>query len=198
MSEYRELIVALLKEQLNLVDDEDNYENKFLAEKIKGMATALKDAEVIGYATLLENKSNESIQDERETWDHMEDHNTVFFEKGDQVRELCIKVFYKDKLFNPDMSSYRDILEENKESLTKSDRYEKLSRYIDEKKVLDKIYNKMKNDLLPSYEENDTSKMPDEEYIKEQYPAYLSEIYRLANNHVKSEVEKSNYELENG
>jgi len=195
MSNYRELILILLEEQTNLVDDENNHESKFLAEKIKGMATILKDVEVIGHATLLENRSIESIQDEYEVLDQLGDYNNDFFDRNDQVRELCIKVFYKDKLFSPDMSSYRNLVEENKEALVKADRYEKLSRYIDEKKVLDKIYNKMKNDLLPSYGENETSKVPDEEYIKEQYPSYLSEIYRLANNHVKSEIEKSNYKL---
>ena len=195
MDRYRELILTLVKGWTEHANEEKRYETRFLAEAIKGMATHLKDVEVIGYATLLEDKSNELIQQEDAAWNYMDTYHDDFIERNEDIRKLCIKVFYKDEQFKPNMSKYRAILEENKGPLTKTNRYEKLSRYIDEKQVLDKIYNKIKGDLQTTFSGDDSQKMPDEEYIKEAYPDYLTEIYRLANNHVKSEVEKSVYEL---
>lgn len=198
MGDYRELILTTIKQLTESVDEEHRYEVQFLAKAMKKMAEHLKDVEVIGFATLLENETMRLINQENEAYDNMMDPSCYQegFEKMDAVKKLCVKLFYKEKVFNADMSKYRIILEENKDNLVKTERYEKLERYVDEKKVIDKIYVKMKNDLQPDFEASDFV-MPDEESIRNLYPTYLSEIYRLANNHVKSEIEKADYETNN-
>lgn len=192
MDNYRELILITLKALSESVDEEHRYEARFLARSVKQMAEHLKDAEVIGFATLLENETVRLIDQENEAYEEMSNHEP--FEQMDAVKQLCIKLFYKEEVFSADMSKYRKIIEENKEELVKTERYKKLKKYLDEKNVLTKIYTKMKNDLQPSFDELHFV-MPDEESIKKLYPDYLSEVYRKAEKHINSEVERAQNEL---
>lgn len=194
MSDYRELILNVLKKLTESVDEEHRYEAQFLAIAMKQMAERLKDAEVIGFATLLENEATRLIDQENEAYDNMSYQEV--FEQSDAVRSLCIRLFYKENVFSADMNKYEAILEENKDNLVKAEKYKKLKRYLDEKTVITKIYTRMKNDLQPVFD-TPNFVMPDEESIKKLYPDYLSEMYRLADKHVKSEIEKANNEVKN-
>lgn len=205
MDKYRDLIITMLKALDESVNDDIRYEAEFLAKTIKGIAEHLKDVEVIGYATLVESTAKRLIDQEDDIFEMMGTHESEFgwggknFEehetRGEEIRQLCIKVIYKDKSLIPDMSSFRKILEQNKELLTSTNRYQRLNKYLSEDTVNNKIYTKIKSQLQSQY--SDVSKeMPTEDTIKDLYPSYLEDIHRLANNHVKSEIEKASYEVQ--
>lgn len=205
MDKYRDLIITMLKALDESVNDDIRYEAEFLAKTIKGIAEHLKDVEVIGYATLVESTAKRLIDQEDDIFEMMGTHEDEFgwggknFEehetRSEEIRQLCIKVIYKDKSLIPDMSDFKRILDQNKELLTSTNRYQRLNKYLSEDTVNNKIYTKIKSQLQSQYS-NLSEEMPTEDTIKDLYPSHLKEIHRLANNHVKSEIEKARYEVQ--
>lgn len=182
-----------------------NYDNNMFANHssifIKEIAIKLEDAEMIGIATILENKSDELL--EQEFGDSIHDD---FYEKdGDcsyliedkkdtdyrkAVRNLCIQMFYKDKEFSINMDKYKELVEDNKEILEKNNAYKSLSKYTSESAALDKIYNKIKNDLQSKIIKQKDILPPTTDVIRELFPLEVQEIYRLADKYVQPKIEE--------
>ena len=191
---YREVIIKTLGALTNAVSEESRYEVSAISKAIKSMALTLKDVEVVGIASILENKAQTLIEQEDYAYEHMHDGDFAYIENLDKVKKLCIKVFYTDKEFTVDMSKHQKNIDENKEVLQAAGRYDRLCRYADEKKVLDKIYCKIKGNL--SFGES--SPDPTEQTIRNLFPIELKEIHRLADNHIALEIKKAGFDKTEG
>lgn len=191
---YREMIIETLNKLTISVSEEHRYEVEAFSQIIKGMALSVEDVEVIGLASMLENKAQKLIKQENYAYDHMYDDDIEHLDNSEKVRQQCIKVFYKDNEFSADMTKYENIINENEKLLKETNRYDRLSRYIDEKKVIDKIYCKIKGNLATSSIGNNNFSMPTEQSIKDLFPIELKEIYRLADNHVSMEIKKAEFD----
>lgn len=182
--DYRELILKSLKYYLETVDHENDFYVNHISIFVKQLAEIKEDAELIGLSVLLEKKSQEFLDSEFEWQDQLREEGQKYHDHMESVRQLCIKLFYKDSEFSIDMSKYQVLVEENRDVLEKHGAYKNLSKYVSEKTAIDKIYNKVKASF-PSERE-----LPNADDIRKIFPTEVQEIYRLADKYVAPKIEE--------
>lgn len=192
---YRVLIKNAVFEYAEALDEYNSNGVHEASKFIKDLSTALEDIEVIGLATILESKARLLIDEKHRRYQEEEGEKQRYTDRCQEIRQLCIKVFYKDNCLSADMEKYVKTVEKNKEILIKTGRYIRICKYIDSSRVLDKTYNEIKNQLITSYAGNGNLVMPDINIIKSLFSKYLSKIYSLADRHVNLEIKKAQLEI---
>jgi len=140
--DYRKKIIELYN-RLNDLESSQIEENRYMVYgfsiMINRIAISLNDKEVIKISALLTSKAQKSIEQVYESY--QDTTFTKIYDRKQEVKKICIEIFFTNKEFTVDMSKYKKAIEENKNSLNLSNRYDRLCRYIDEDKVIYKISN---------------------------------------------------------
>lgn len=158
-----------------------------IAKFIKLVAYNSSDClELLGIATKIELDVQQDLDQKAEDLNLDWEYENPF-PHLDTARRSCITWFYDEKRFVVDMSQYRKIVDEHEKCLKKAGLYDRLVRYVDEKKVLDKIYNKVKNSLRYSSDESSL----DVTQADELFSVALQDIYKKADLHIQKQLEKA-------
>lgn len=157
-----------------------------VAKFVKSIAYKQKYLELLGIATKIEldvqRDLDEKIEDMNLDWEFNDP-----YPHADTARLSCITWFYEEKRYAVDMSKYKKIVDDNEDLLKNSGLYDRLVRYIDEKKVLDKIYNEVKHSLMHSSDHLP----PEVTQADELFSVVLQDIYRKADLHISKQLEKA-------
>ncbi|HHX8370530.1 TPA: hypothetical protein ACVOYU_004606 [Vibrio alginolyticus] len=154
---------------------------------IKSIAYKMENVELLGVATKIELDVLHEIEKENQAHDEYYQFESQAHNYSMQARRFCIQLFYEECRYHADMTKYQDLVEANRDSLEKAGLLDKLKRYVDEKKVLDKIYNEVKHSLMYSTEDS----LPEKSVVDEMFKAELQEIYRKAENHINKQLKKA-------
>lgn len=197
-SKYREEIIKRFNFMIGYVWYENCYEYYYISQFVKKIGLKAEDSKLVGLATLLEVKSQAVIDENSYSDEYLYPTDEEIERDSDrkEVKKICIKVFFKDKEFTVDLKKYINTIEENKEILIKTGKYDRLYRYINEEKIISKIYREIRDKLGPPYKYDKSWEIPTVKDVYKLFPAELNRIYNLADNHVESEIAKAKKELE--
>lgn len=183
--------VSQLEVQKATETDYDDYE-VFLDYKVLGAAAFLKqvafqqdDLELLAIASKVEMqverliKTEEDAEEEADQERH--ERHLQEYEADRQIRAVCIHYFYTEPAFSVDMSKYTSMVEAASENFSDPYKLASLRRYVDEKEVLNKIFEKVKSHLRRA---NWGGPTPTFDEVAQAFAAELQEIYRLADAHV--------------
>ena len=158
-----------------------------VAKYVKSIAYALEDMNLLGLAAKIEINIQKNIDEDNKLYfEEMEALNSEY-DFQTKIRQLCIQLFYEDNRYSVDMNKYKKIINNNESILKESGLHEKLIRYIDENKALDKIYSEVKQILSSNYK----SELPEISQIDEVFKAQKEDIYRRADKHITKQLEKA-------
>lgn len=167
-------------------DSDSDRELIGVAKFIKLVAYKSDCLELLGIATKIEldvqQDLDQKIEDMNLDWVYEDP-----YPHADMARLSCIAWFYEENRYVVDMSKYKKIVDDNEIILKNAGLYDRLVRYVDEKKVLDKIYNEVKHSLMHSSNEGS----PDVIQADELFSVELQEIYRKADLHLQKQLEKA-------
>lgn len=158
------------------------------AKFMKDVAFEVNDLELLGAFTQIEMGLQERMR-QQELEEIAEDEALDQMENDQEaIRLLCLKCFYKDSIFSVDMSKYLNMVEAVQDRFIDSYRLSSLIKYLDEDKVLSRIYEKVKSDLYVAYAAG--GGMPNKDDVVKAFEARLSSVCKLADAHVASTIAK--------
>lgn len=187
--------VSQLEAQKATETNYDDYE-VFLDYKVLGAATFLKqvafqqdDLELLAIASKVEMQVERLIKAEEDAEEEAEREQQEMWELASeadqQIRAICIRHFYTEPAFSVDMSKYVTMVETSSSSFSDPYKLASLRRYVDEKQVLTKVFEKVKIRLRRT---NLSGLVPTFDEVSEAFRVELKEIYRLADAHVEKVV----------
>lgn len=195
--DYRTHIIEKLKNIDLELETESNSELGFEIKSYKNLAYKLDDFEVLGLAVKIEMKyeaifesyyynsykNNGYYLDQNDPYDNYTSDN--YFDFYFKIRKY---LFNNDHLII-DMTKYQVGVEENKSALIEKGLYINLSRYVDSKEAQTKVFQKVKSLLSTKRDEKNKYVIPDEESILIAFNSAKQELFRLADKHVKKQLE---------
>lgn len=171
-------------------DDQDSklvYKILGAANIVMSFAHKTDDLELLGFSTKIQLNLLKDIDEEAESYDQYrreqeDEHNFMM-----SIHKFCSDIFYTQNRYYVDMSKYSDIVEDSHKLLENVRVKNRLINYIDEKRVLNKIYVKVRDSIMLL----DIKILPEISIVDAMFTSELKEIYRLADIHIPFQIDKS-------
>ncbi|MCF5889548.1 hypothetical protein [Aeromonas veronii] len=159
-----------------------------VAKFLKDVSFSLDDIDLLGISTKLEIYLEKKLEEEYQAdmgymLDTQKDH-----EFREKVRKICIEHFYTNPKFVVDMSKYQVEVGKYAANFSDSKKLSNLLKYIDEKNVLDKIYQSVKNKL--SYDFLSKDILPEYKDVELEFNTQLKNTYCRADEHVYKTLQR--------
>lgn len=187
--------VLLEWEERLKVLDADHFESAtendyFLDRQLYGAALLAKevafrtnDTELLGLATRVELSLARRFEQEEKDFEDNENSKSREFESYEKIRQQCIKYFYDEPKVSIDLSKYRTLIDARKAHVSE-ETIVGLEKYLDEQKVLQKIYLAVRNELQGRFASDKMEVAPQRQDIQEEFERQLADFYRRADNTV--------------
>ncbi|MEP6654821.1 MAG: hypothetical protein ABJA82_15770 [Myxococcales bacterium] len=156
---------------------------------LQEVAHKLRDAELLGLCTMIERDLSDRFEAESKAYaDHEREVEREAMAR-EEVRAICVRYFFKERLFKVDLSKYLAMIDACASHVRDAAELKKLRRYVDEEQCLGRIHSQVKNHFLHRTPMADP-RPPSFEEVKAEFERTLAEVIRRADKHVSETLDR--------
>lgn len=156
---------------------------------LQEVAHRLRDAELLGLCTMMERDLSDRFEAESKADEVREREAERETKAQDEVKAVCVKYFFKERVFKVDLSKYRAMIDTCASRVRDPAELRKLRRYVDEEQCLGRIHTDVKNHFLYRTPVADPTP-PSFEEVKAEFERRLADVIRRADKHVPETLDR--------